>query len=77
MNPEDELRQTRKRRLRQREWQALNTRITQARCPQCNDAVFIPSVHWPPDNPDDPIVWCRDMGHFAGRLSACATPKEA
>jgi len=45
--------------------------IDKARCPQCGDRVFVPSLRMPPDNPEDPFVWCRDMGHWEGRLSEC------
>lgn len=45
--------------------------IDRARCPQCGDMVFVPSVRLPPDDLTDPVVWCRDMGHWQGRLSEC------
>jgi len=46
----------------------LDERIKDARCPDCGRKVFVPSVSQPSD---DPVVWCRDMGHWAGKLSEC------
>lgn len=42
--------------------------IKGARCPICGDKIFVPSIHCPPENPEGPIVWCRDFGHYAGHL---------
>jgi hypothetical protein len=42
-----------------------------ARCPECGDHVFIPTLHFPPKSYEDPIVWCREFGHWAGYLSEC------
>jgi len=39
-----------------------------ARCPKCGDEVFFPSMG---EKEADPIMWCKDMGHWVGRLSEC------
>jgi hypothetical protein len=54
----------------------FNRYVEFARCPQCGDKVFIPSVHRPPNNPEDPWVWCREFGHWAGHLSDCTMKAE-
>ena len=46
--------------------------IKQAKCPECGDRVFIPALRFPPKDPEDPEVWCREFGHWAGKLSECA-----
>ena len=54
----------------------FNRYVEFARCPQCGDKVFIPSVHCPPENPENPWVWCREFGHWAGDLSDCTMKTE-
>ena len=40
------------------------------KCPECGEDVCFPSVSL---KGKDPIMWCTDMGHWAGRLSECVT----
>ena len=44
--------------------------VPKSRCPQCKSSVFISRAQHQ-NNPNDPIVWCKDMGHWTGRLSEC------
>lgn len=53
------------------ELEIVTAAIEQARCPECGDQVFIPAMRTPFDNPTDPEVWCREFGHWAGKLSDC------
>ena len=48
--------------------------VAAARCPECGDNIFIPSVI-KMGMTEDPIVWCRDMGHWTGNLSECKIAK--
>jgi len=50
--------------------------IEKARCPRCNEKVILPrkalrDVCGGDNSPEDPLVWCSDMGHWAGYLSDC------
>ena len=50
--------------------------IRAARCPECGREVFAPKVANPRIS-DDPIVWCRDFGHWEGKLSECVNALES
>ena len=50
--------------------------LKNARCPVCGDKVFIPKegfrkIYDENNDLNDPIVFCRDMAHWIGRLSEC------
>ena len=50
----------------------LLDRLEVARCPGCGGEVFFPMAGWQVDyggTQDDPIVFCKDMGHWVGHLS--------
>lgn len=46
-------------------------KIKAVRCPECGQPVFVPALRLPPVDPNDPEVWCREFGHWAGRLGEC------
>lgn len=48
--------------------------IDHFRCPKCREKVFIVKKGWQEvygAKEDDPIVFCTNMGHWAGYLSEC------
>jgi len=52
----------------------LLRRLDNSRCPKCGDEVFIVKKGFQEEyggTREDPIVFCRDMGHWVGRLSDC------
>jgi len=55
----------------------ISARFNRARCPKCRDRVFCPGGDWQKFTNGskapigDPVVMCRDMGHWLGQLSDC------
>ena len=49
------------------------TRVKDARCPYCGGEVYVPSFasQYVKHTRDNPIVLCKDMGHWLGLLSEC------
>jgi len=54
-------------------------KIRRAKCPKCGSrVVWGPIIQQPDEWRGDPIVWCTDMGHWAGHLRECVIePKPA
>ena len=51
--------------------------VSDARCPQCGDKVFLPkdslrAAYGGDNGKHDPQVWCSDFAHWIGFLSECA-----
>ena len=51
-------------------------KLQQTRCPKCGGQIFLPrkevrELFGGDNGPDDPQVWCCDMGHWIGFLSQC------
>lgn len=52
--------------------------LEHAKCPKCGERVFMPAGYWQKYtdgrwvSPENPVVWCRDMGHWYGQLSDCS-----
>ena len=47
-------------------------KLKSATCPECGDGVIVPA-HGNEGgiNGDNPIVYCKEMGHWAGMLDEC------
>jgi len=60
----------------------MSEELKDARCPKCGSEVFLPKNGLLQGNDEEksfneknPIVWCVDMGHWAGNLSECSRPE--
>ena len=52
----------------------VQERVDRAKCPKCGDGVFIVAEGWQKQyggTPENPVLSCRDMGHWWGFLSEC------
>ena len=54
--------------------QHIANKLKNAKCPKCGDSVFLPSIRWQKyynGKVNNPIVMCRDMGHWIGTIDEC------
>jgi len=42
--------------------------LQKSKCPECGERVFFPRGAGIGTNPDNTVVWCSEMGHWAGFL---------
>ena len=60
--------------MNQQEYEKFMKRVEKARCPECGDRVFVPARGWQKyygGTPENPVVICRDMGHWIGTIDEC------
>jgi len=61
----------------------ISSKINKARCPECGEEIFCPGGGWQRFQDGsrvpfgNPVVMCRDCGHWLGLLSECINSRDA